>query len=212
MKTKFCNVIDMTKAPYSTCGVGIKKGNPKRCLECGARIKRHDTWRKDTSAEDPSGYGRYSVIRHTPTCPRSSGAINRAFANKILRQMKHIAVTKKGVHEMKAVIYARTAIKEKPKMNDGNGIEAQIDAGKRYAEESGFKVTDVFIDKGFSGERLDRPSLNKMRALISHGCVDVVIVCNLSRLTRSLSNSITLKRQFTRHGAKIHSVEDEGRK
>ena len=61
-KTVF--VLDVTKAAYTQFGVGVKKGNPTKCLYCGKPIHKDDTWVKDTSAPDPK-YGAYSVIVHS---------------------------------------------------------------------------------------------------------------------------------------------------
>jgi hypothetical protein len=66
---KHCNVIDLTQAAYTTFGVGPKRGNPRLCLHCGQPIKKGEPWSADTTAEDPDGYGRYTVIQHAPTCP-----------------------------------------------------------------------------------------------------------------------------------------------
>ncbi len=63
-KTRNCNVVDLSQAPYISFGVGIVKGNPKRCLHCGKPIRKGEPWRKATSAADPE-YGRYSVIVHS---------------------------------------------------------------------------------------------------------------------------------------------------
>jgi len=57
-------VIDATQVAYTTFGVGVVKGNPRKCIKCGERIMRGDSWRKDTSATD-SKCKRYSVIRHS---------------------------------------------------------------------------------------------------------------------------------------------------
>jgi len=67
-KTKTCHVIDLTKAPYTTFGAGVRKGNPRKCLACGQPIKGGETWRRDASAEDPGGYGRIVTIQHS-RCP-----------------------------------------------------------------------------------------------------------------------------------------------
>jgi len=64
-------VIDATQTPYTAFGVGVVKGNPRKCIKCGERIKRGEHWRKDTSAADPK-HGRYSVIQHA-TCAGASG-------------------------------------------------------------------------------------------------------------------------------------------
>jgi hypothetical protein len=62
------NPDNSSQAFLITYGVGIKKGNPRLCLGCGKPIKRGESWRKDTSPEDPQ-LGRYSIIRHSPKCP-----------------------------------------------------------------------------------------------------------------------------------------------
>jgi hypothetical protein len=60
---------DLTKAAYTVFGTGIKRGNPRRCFECGKSFKRSETWRKDASAQDPDGYGRIVTMQHSPQCP-----------------------------------------------------------------------------------------------------------------------------------------------
>jgi len=64
-------VIDATQAAYTTFGVGVVKGNPRKCIKCGKRIKHGESWRKDTSAT-ASKRSRYSVIRHS-RCEGASG-------------------------------------------------------------------------------------------------------------------------------------------
>ena len=44
-------------------GVGIVKGNPKRCLSCHNPIRKGERWVKQTSPADPK-YGSYSIIVH----------------------------------------------------------------------------------------------------------------------------------------------------
>jgi formate-dependent nitrite reductase cytochrome c552 subunit len=57
-------VIDATRAPFTTFGAGVVKGNPHKCITCHKPIKRGEAWRKHTSAPDPK-FGRYSVIQHS---------------------------------------------------------------------------------------------------------------------------------------------------
>ena len=58
------NAIDATRAAFTTFGVGVVKGNPKKCIKCRKPIRRGEHWRKDTSAADSTLRVRYSVIRH----------------------------------------------------------------------------------------------------------------------------------------------------
>lgn len=50
-------------APTMQFGVGIVKGNPRRCLICRQRIRRGEAWVKHTSPTDPE-LGAYSIIIH----------------------------------------------------------------------------------------------------------------------------------------------------
>ena len=74
-------VTDLTKAAYTIFGRGIKRGNPKKCLACGKRITRGDTWQVDWSAHEPK-HGRYATIQHAPTCPdkKARRAIHKMLA------------------------------------------------------------------------------------------------------------------------------------
>jgi len=65
------NAIDATRAAFTSFGVGVVKGNPKKCIKCRKPIKRGESWRKDTSAVDPK-LGRYSVIQHA-NCEGGTG-------------------------------------------------------------------------------------------------------------------------------------------
>jgi hypothetical protein len=52
-----------TSVPAPQSGVGIVKGNPKRCLICEKEIKNRKRWMKYTSPSDPD-LGAYSIIVH----------------------------------------------------------------------------------------------------------------------------------------------------
>ncbi len=66
-------MIDLSKGPFTLYGVGVKRGNPRKCIRCGKPIKPGESWRKEISALDPVA-GRYSIIVHSPECP-DKGAI-----------------------------------------------------------------------------------------------------------------------------------------
>ncbi|MBM3130128.1 MAG: hypothetical protein FJ009_16075 [Chloroflexi bacterium] len=66
------NAIDAMRAAFTAFGVGVVKGNPKKCIKCRKPIKRGEHWRKDTSAQDPTYLERYSVIQHA-NCEGGNG-------------------------------------------------------------------------------------------------------------------------------------------
>ena len=105
---------------------------------------------------------------------------------------------------MKAVIYARTATTMQT--NQRSNIRAQIKNCHKCARANALNVREVFADAGFSGARLERPALRRMRELILHDRINVVIVANLSRLTRSVVDLSTLRKEFGKRGTQLHCV------
>jgi len=105
---------------------------------------------------------------------------------------------------MKAVIYARTATKVRTESS--RSIRAQTGAARQYGQANGFDIAEVFTDAGSSGTRLERPALNKMRRMIARDSIDAVIVRDLSRLSRSVTDTLTLQREFARCSTQVRCV------
>jgi site-specific DNA recombinase len=108
---------------------------------------------------------------------------------------------------MKAVIYARAATRVLTE--NRRSIKWQVAAARQNARANGFEVAKIFTDAGFSGAKLDRPALNKMRAFIACNSIDVVIVGNLSRLSCSPAQYIVLLKELVKRRIQLHSVADE---
>lgn len=67
---------------------------------------------------------------------------------------------------------------------ESNSIRNQKDILEKYALDMGFKNLEFFVDDGYSGTNFDRPSWNKLNALIEEGKVENIIVKDMSRLGR----------------------------
>ena len=83
--------------------------------------------------------------------------------------------------EYKAGIYLRLS-KEDDRPN--NSISAQRDITLAYAKKKGFAVVKEYIDNGWSGILDSRPALNEMIVDVLRKKINMVIVKDLSRLTR----------------------------
>lgn len=83
--------------------------------------------------------------------------------------------------EYKAGIYLRLS---KEDTNTNNSIEAQRDITSKYAKEHGFVIVKEYVDNGWSGILDSRPALNAMIIDIVKKQINMVIVKDLSRLTR----------------------------
>ncbi len=68
---------------------------------------------------------------------------------------------------------------------DGLSITAQLNEIREYATARGWTVVSEFVDPGISGQTLDRPGLQSMLTAAEQGAFDILIVHELSRLSRS---------------------------
>ena len=83
--------------------------------------------------------------------------------------------------EYKAGAYLRLS---KEDDNPNNSISAQREIILNYAKKNNFNVVKEYIDNGWSGILDSRPALNEMILDILKNKIDMLIVKDLSRLTR----------------------------
>ena len=83
--------------------------------------------------------------------------------------------------EYRAGIYLRLSREHE---EENNSIEAQREITTGYAIKNGYKIVKEYVDNGYSGILDSRPKLNEMILDISRGFINMVIVKDISRLTR----------------------------
>ena len=83
--------------------------------------------------------------------------------------------------EYRAGIYLRLS---KEHDEENNSIEAQREITTKYAISNGYKVVKEYADNGYSGILDSRPGLNNLIMDISRGFINMLIVKDISRLTR----------------------------
>jgi site-specific DNA recombinase len=88
-------------------------------------------------------------------------------------------------------------------------LQTQTDSCRKYAAENGFTVAAEaeFREEGVSGAKLDRPELDKLRALIDQNQLDAVIVHTADRLSRNLAHSYILRDEWQKAGVELHCVD-----
>lgn len=84
--------------------------------------------------------------------------------------------------EYRAGIYLRLS---KEHEEENNSIEAQREITTQYAIKNGYKIVKEYVDNGYSGILDSRPKLNEMMLDISRGFINMIIVKDISRLTRN---------------------------
>ena len=106
----------------------------------------------------------------------------------------------------KAVIYIRVACKET--INDE--IMEQKELINRYLKtKSNIKVSDYYIDDGYSGTNLNRPAFKKMLQDIKNNKIDEVIVKDFTRISRNYFDLSKCIKSFKNNNVKIISIYND---
>ena len=82
---------------------------------------------------------------------------------------------------MRAAIYARVSSERQEKEHT---IGSQLEALRNYAAQNGMEIVEEFTDEGYSGARLDRPALDRMRDLAERRGFEVLLTHCTDRLAR----------------------------
>lgn len=104
----------------------------------------------------------------------------------------------------RAVLYGRVSGDDKAKTG-GENLRAQIDLCREYATKEGYTVVAELAedDQGASGATFDLPQLSKAMDMARNGEYDVLIACELDRLSRDLAKQLIVEQELKRSGVTI---------
>jgi len=107
---------------------------------------------------------------------------------------------------MKVAIYARYSSENQSEKS----IDDQIRVCKKYIEENRLTLDEkhIFADEALSGSLLNRPGLQALERAMQNKEIDAVAVDDLSRLSRSNHQMLTMVSQFNYYQVKIISVSE----
>jgi site-specific DNA recombinase len=107
---------------------------------------------------------------------------------------------------MRAAIDARVST---DKQGRDQTVDSQLDALRRWATAHGHEVKNdhVYIDEGYSGARLDRPALDRLRDAAREGEFDVIGVYSPDRLARRYAYQILLLEEFRKAACTVEFIE-----
>ena len=115
----------------------------------------------------------------------------------------------KPTRKVRCAIYTRKSSEEGLEMAF-NSLDAQRESCEAYIasqrQEGWFLVPDHYDDGGISGGTLERPGLQRLLRDVEDGCVDVVVVYKIDRLSRSLVDFTKLVEVFDRHEVTFVSI------
>lgn len=112
--------------------------------------------------------------------------------------------------------YAYYRVSTETQAEKGGGLETQRQNIAKYCDAHGITLTGEYTDAGISGAVKDtddddaiskRPALVEMLAMLRED--DTVIVMNTSRLWRSDTAKVIIRRELMKHHAHVIAVENE---
>jgi site-specific DNA recombinase len=102
--------------------------------------------------------------------------------------------------QFRAGVYARLS----ETYDAAESVPTQLERGTDHATRRGWAVTATFKDDGYSGfKEITRDGFGELIAAIQAGAVDVVIVRDIDRLTRNLTDWNAFEKACVRHGVRL---------
>lgn len=106
---------------------------------------------------------------------------------------------------MRVCVYCRVGNAEQL---DGMAMDAQRSRVERFAEDKGWQIVKEVCEYGV-GAAMTRPGLREIAELVRAGQVDLVLIQNLSRLSRRPQDADAFLDTLRQHNVTLFSI-DEG--
>ncbi|MGA8335974.1 MAG: recombinase family protein [Solirubrobacteraceae bacterium] len=105
---------------------------------------------------------------------------------------------------MRVGLYARVSTE---RQHERGTIGSQLEALRAAADADGHEVIEEFIDNGYSGARLDRPALDRLRDAAEAGVLDGVLCLCVDRLARAYAYQVLILEELERFGVTVRFLE-----
>jgi len=107
---------------------------------------------------------------------------------------------------MRAIGYVRVSTDKQA--DHGVSLEAQEAKIRAMATVQGAEIIELIVDGGESAKNLNRPSMERLLALVDQRQVQTAIIAKLDRLTRSVKDLAELLERFQKRGVSLVSVAE----
>jgi len=101
-------------------------------------------------------------------------------------------------------LYARVSTE---RQQERGTVGSQLAALRAAAEADGHEVIEEFVDDGYSGARLDRPALDRLRDAAEAGVLDGVLCLCVDRLARAFAYQVLILEELERFGVAVRFLE-----
>ena len=107
---------------------------------------------------------------------------------------------------MRAVSYERVS---SDMQIDGYSLETQQESNRAKIEQKGWTFVQSYRDEGQSAKTTDRDAFQQMVRDAKAGRFDVIVVYNLSRFSRSVTDMLVTLRDLKEHGVSVCSTTED---
>ena len=105
---------------------------------------------------------------------------------------------------MTLALYARVSTE---RQQERKTIGSQLEPLRVAAKADGHELIEEFIDDGYSGARLDRPALDRLRDAAEAGVIDAVLCLCVDRLARDYAYQVLILEELDRFGVSVRFLE-----
>src|SRR5438034_2545209 len=107
---------------------------------------------------------------------------------------------------MRVALYARVST---TRQAQAQGIEQQLDRLRAAVSERGWELDDrhVYRDDGYSGARIGRPGLDRLRDHAALAELDLVLVTAPDRLARNYVHQVLLIEELAGRGCQVEFLD-----
>jgi site-specific DNA recombinase len=87
-------------------------------------------------------------------------------------------------------------------------IETQIDLGKKFVADHGWKLVEIYSDSASSGTNFhSRPGIQNLLSHVKRGGIDIVLCLSVDRLSRDVEHSSRILKDLSYHDCAIWTVQ-----
>jgi site-specific DNA recombinase len=105
---------------------------------------------------------------------------------------------------VRIALYARVST---ARQEERGTVGSQLELLRAAAHADGHDVVAEFVDDGYSGARLDRPALDRLRDAAQAGALDAVLCLCPDRLARAYAYQVLILKELERFGVPMRFLD-----